>query len=79
MCLEFWVYIIFGEISFFLYKGVFLMASTTEKKSILRWLHIAITVFFMFGFGFLPAPEPITPLGMQMLGVFLGLFMGGLL
>lgn len=52
------------------------MASTTEKKSILRWLHIAITVFFMFGFGFLPAPEPITPLGMQMLGVFLGLIYG---
>ena len=43
------------------------MASTTEKKSILRWVHIAITVFFMFGFGFLLAPEPITPLGMQML------------
>lgn len=44
-----------------------------EKKN--RWLyavHCAVGLFCMFGFGFLPAVEPITPVGMKILGVFIG-------
>ncbi|MFR6290722.1 MAG: SLC13 family permease [Peptococcaceae bacterium] len=51
------------------------MVNTITKKD-LFWLHVLITSFFMFGFGYLPAPTPITPLGMKMLGVFLGLIYG---
>lgn len=32
----------------------------------------AIGIIIMFGFGFLPAIDPITPLGMRVLGVFIG-------
>ena len=42
-------------------------------KSKLFYLHVAITLFFMFGFGFLPPLEPITPLGMKLVGIFIGL------
>ena len=37
-----------------------------------KWIHLGITILFMFFFRFLPAPAPITPYGMQLLGVFLG-------
>lgn len=35
--------------------------------------HIVITLLLMFGFGQLPAVGTITPLGMKLLGIFLGL------
>ncbi len=47
-----------------------------DKKKDLFYVHVIITVLFMFGFGFLPAPEPVTPVGMKMVGVFLGLIYG---
>lgn len=46
------------------------------RKYDLLWFHIIITAVLMFGVAFLPAPEPITPVGMQMLGIFLGLIYG---
>ena len=36
-------------------------------------IHIAITVLLMFFFRFLPAPAPITPYGMAIIGIFFGL------
>ena len=48
------------------------MANAVKKRD-LFWLHVIITLFFMFGFGFLPAPAPITPAGMKVVGVFIGL------
>lgn len=48
----------------------------TEKKRDLLYLHVLITAALMFGFGFLPAPAPITPVGMKMIGIFLGLIYG---
>ncbi len=51
------------------------MSKITGKKDLL-WIHVLVTAFFMFGFGTLPAPGPLTPLGMKMLGVFLGLIYG---
>ena len=51
----------------------------TEKKRNLDALYIInsiITILLLFGFGHLPAPDPITPMGMQILGVFLGLLWG---
>ena len=40
----------------------------TKEK--MYYMHCLIGLIIMFGFGFLPAPAPITTLGMQMLGVF---------
>lgn len=51
------------------------MSTSTAKRDKL-YLHVFITALLMFGFGCLPAPDPITPLGMKMLGVFLGLIYG---
>lgn len=36
------------------------------------FLHCLIGFFFMFGLGNLPAIDPITPLGMKVLGIFIG-------
>ena len=36
-------------------------------------IHVIVTLLFMFGFGYLPPVEPITPIGMKMLGIFIGL------
>lgn len=44
-----------------------------QRKNKLFYIHVAITLFFMFGFGFLPSLEPITPLGMKLVGIFIGL------
>lgn len=37
------------------------------------YIHVIITLIFMFGFGYLPPIAPITPVGMKMLGIFIGL------
>lgn len=52
------------------------MAVGMKKGTSLEWIHIAITLTIMIGFGFLPAPPPITQYGMQMLGIFIGMVYG---
>jgi len=50
------------------------MSSIKERRSSLNYLHIAIGLFLMFVFGrVVPAYYPITEMGMQVVGVFLGL------
>ena len=49
------------------------MSKSTKTKDSMYYVHCAIGVLLMFCFRFLPAPEPITGLGMQTLGVFIGL------
>lgn len=34
-------------------------------------IHIIIGLAIMFGFGYLPAPEPLTPVGMRLVGIFI--------
>ena len=36
-------------------------------------IHVIITFLFMFGFGFLPTFSTVTPVGMKLIGIFLGL------
>ncbi len=43
------------------------------KKDGKFYIHVAITLLLMFGFGYLPPLAPITPVGMKMLGIFIGL------
>lgn len=43
------------------------------KHDFKYYIHSFIVVLFMFCFGYLPAPDPITPLGMHVLGIFIGL------
>lgn len=49
------------------------MTEQVAKKNTVFYIHVLITIFFMFFFGFIPPIEPITPLGMKMLGIFIGL------
>lgn len=51
-------------------------ASIIRKKNIKYYINSLITIVIMFGFGQLPPLEPITPLGMQILGIFLSLLYG---
>ena len=46
------------------------------NKNKLYWMHSFISFALMFGFGFLPPIEPITAMGMKVLGAFLGLLYG---
>ena len=46
------------------------------NKNKLYWMHSFISLALMFGFGFLPPIEPITAMGMKVLGAFLGLLYG---
>ena len=41
-----------------------------------EWLHIIVTLLLMFGFGYLPPFATITPVGMKVLGIFLGVIYG---
>ena len=50
------------------------MSTATIKK----YINSAIAIIIMLGFGYLPAIEPITPLGMKILGVFIGCIYGWL-
>lgn len=54
------------------------MATVTEpaKRDTIYYLHSAICLILMFGVGFLSPFGGITPLGMDVLGVFLGLLYG---
>lgn len=40
------------------------------------YVHMFVTLFLMFGFGFLPQIGTITPVGMKVLGLFLGVIYG---
>lgn len=40
------------------------------------YIHSAICLLIMFGFGQLPPVEPLTPLGMRLIGIFLGVLYG---
>ena len=47
----------------------------TNKGPCSKSYYLKIAVFFliMYGFGFLTALEPLTPMGMKVIGIFLGL------
>lgn len=49
------------------------MTATMQKANVKYYLHCIIGLGLMFGLGLLPPISPITPLGMQILGIFLGL------
>lgn len=52
-------------------------ATTAEKgKDAKYYVNSAICLALMLGFGYLPPLNPITPLGMQILGIFLGMVYG---
>ncbi|MEG6522323.1 SLC13 family permease [Desulfotomaculum sp. 1211_IL3151] len=48
-------------------------APATKPNNTLYYIHCIIGLLFMFGFGRLEPFEPITPMGMQVLGVFIGM------
>lgn len=51
-------------------------ASAPAAKNTSYYIKALITVVIMFGFGQLPPIEPITPLGMNIVGIFIGLLFG---
>jgi len=51
-----------------------------SKKPMSFWIHMIISTAIMFGFGFLPPiAETITPFGMRVLGILIGLCYGWIL
>lgn len=42
----------------------------------MQYVNIAVTALLMFGFGFLPPFATLTPVGMRLLGIFLGVIYG---
>lgn len=52
------------------------MVKESAKKKDAYWLHMIIMLLFMIGFGNLPTFEPITSIGMRVLGIFIGLLYG---
>lgn len=48
----------------------------SDRKRINYVINSVIVIALMLFFGYLPAPAPITPLGMRLLGIFLGLLWG---
>lgn len=57
-----------------------LMSTTTlqvsTKARVIKVINILITLFFMFGFGMLPPFSTLTPVGMKVLGIFIGAVYG---
>lgn len=51
-------------------------ATALAAKNTSYYIKALITVVIMFGFGQLPPIEPITPLGMNIVGIFIGLLFG---
>lgn len=49
---------------------------TTKKNFSLYPLHILMIFALMFGVRFIPAPAPITPYGMAVIGIFMGMIYG---
>lgn len=54
-------------------KGVKVEENVGREIDIKYLCHCGIGLLLMFGFGYLPAMDPITPLGMQITGIFFGL------
>lgn len=52
------------------------MSTKSSYEKISRYIHALIVVILMFGFRFIPAPEPITAYGMQIIGIFLAVIWG---
>ena len=53
------------------------MATSTGKKPMSFWIHMLVCVSLMIGIGLLPPlGGTITPFGMKVLGIFVGLFYG---
>ena len=50
--------------------------STVKKVRDLSRVHMVVIILFMFAFGFLPPVGTITPVGMKILGIFIGLLYG---
>lgn len=50
--------------------------STQTKTKPSYWIHVIITLILMLGIGYLPAPDPITPFGMKIIGIFVGMIYG---
>ncbi len=50
--------------------------ASTKDSQIKFWIKIAIFFLLIFGFGYLPAPEPLTSYGMKTIGIFFGLLFG---
>lgn len=49
-------------------------SATTKKKNAPYWLWLIVGLFFMFAFGHVfPTWGPVTPLGVSMIGIFIGL------
>lgn len=48
---------------------------STSKNS-MYYVHVVIVIALMFLFRYIPAPAPITPYGMHVLGIFIGLVYG---
>lgn len=46
------------------------------KNNIMTYVHLAITLALMFLFRYIPAPEPLTPYGMAIIGIFAGMIYG---
>ena len=52
------------------------MSEAVKKKNTMYYINSIITLVIIFGFGQLPAAAPLTPLGMNLIGIFLGLLYG---
>lgn len=52
------------------------MASTISQKNAMKYVHTIIMLLFMFGFRYITPPEYITEVGMQVIGVFIGVLWG---
>ena len=48
-------------------------SAVSGKKDAMYLVHSLICLAIMFGFGQLPPMEPLTPLGMNLIGIFLQL------
>ena len=54
-------------------------AQMTAKGDAMYYVHSFLCLLIMFGFGQLPPVEPLTALGMRLIGIFLGLLYGWIL
>lgn len=52
------------------------MSSTASNKNIMYWVKAAIFLWFLFGFGQLEPFGSLEKVGMQVLGIFIGLLFG---
>lgn len=51
-------------------------AAVKAENNMSYYIKLVICLIIMFGFGYLPPFEPITPLGMHIVGIFFGLLFG---